>query len=113
MTQERQERYVAPVVNIIDQVDTVVIEAELPGVPKDGTELEVKDGELRIVGHRKSAKNDGQLRINERPRADYLRVFTLSNAINPNSIQAEMKDGVLTVTLHKAEALKPQRIAVQ
>jgi len=113
MRQETQERYVAPVVNIIDKTDTVLVEAELPGVPKDGAEIEIKDGELKIIGHRKFASSSGQLRINERPRADYLRAFTLSNAIDPNNIQAEMKDGILTVKLHKVEAMKPRRITVQ
>ena len=112
-TVEREERFLAPIVNIIDQTDKVLIEAELPGVPKEGVELEVKDGELKMIGRRKAESLSGRTWVAERPHADYLRVFTLSRAVDPNTVKAEMKDGVLTVTLNKVEAMKPKRITIK
>jgi len=110
---DRPDRFLAPMVNIIDHADRVVIEAELPGVAKDGVELEVKDGELKIIGRRKAESIVGRAWISERPHADYLRLFTLSRTVDPSKVDAEMKDGVLTVTLHKVEAMKPKRIAIK
>jgi len=109
---EMTTRYLAPRVNIIEREDAVILQAELPGVPKDGVELEFKDGELVLTGKRKAAESEGRIHVQERPRADFRRVFALSRAIDSQKIDAAMKDGVLTVTLHKVEAVKPRRIAV-
>ncbi len=105
-------RLVAPRVNIVEREDAVVLEAELPGVPKDGVNLEFKDGELILTGKRKMMNGEGRLHIQERPQADFRRVFALSRVIDSQKIDANMKDGVLTVTLHKVEAVKPRRITV-
>lgn len=105
-------RYLAPRVNIIEREDAVLLEAELPGVPKDGVNLEFKDGELVLTGKRKATNGNGRYHLHERPMADFRRVFALSRAIDSQKIDANMKDGVLTVTLHKVEAVKPRRIAV-
>jgi HSP20 family protein len=109
---EMATRLVAPRVNIIEREDAVLLEAELPGVPKDGINLEFKDGELILTGKRQPSNGEGRYHIQERARVDYRRVFGLSRAIDTQKIDAAMKDGVLTVTLHKIEAVKPRRINV-
>ncbi len=111
MTTETKQ-YVCPRVNIIDRPEDVVLEAELPGVPKNGVDIEVKDGELTIIGHRTNG-HQGRYCIAERPRADYRRVFALSDAIDTQRIDATMEAGVLTLTLHKAEERKPKRIEIK
>ena len=112
MTTEVKEQYVSPRVNVIDNVDTVLIEAELPGVPNDGVELEVKDDELTLTGHRKRADGPGQALITERRTRDYRRRFVLSRSIETGNIGAQMRDGVLTVTLPKSGQFRPRRIPV-
>ena len=113
MTTVANQQYISPRVNIIDQAETVLVEAELPGVAKDGVELDIKDGELVLSGRRKPAEGRGTPHIRERSKGDYQRVFTLSKAIDPANVQAEMRDGVLRVTLHKTDAVKPKRIKVK
>jgi HSP20 family protein len=109
---EQSEKTVAPRVNVIDNTDTVLIEADLPGVAKDGIELDVRDGELVLTGHRPGAVEEGTYAIRERTLADYHRIFRLSRAIDSSKVQAEMNGGVLTVTLHKIDAVKPRKIDV-
>ncbi len=109
---ERPITYVMPRVNIIEQPESVIIEAELPGVPKDGIHLEVKDNELTLVGKRAAANGEGRMHVQERAPVDYRRVFALSRAIDPTHVDAEMKDGLLKVTLHKREEVKPRKINI-
>lgn len=109
---EKTSCYMMPRVNILEKADEVVIEAELPGVPKDGTQLEIKDNELTLIGRRKSWESEGRIHLRERAQADYRRVFALSRAIDASRVEAEMKDGVLTVRLPKREEVKPRRISV-
>ena len=111
MTTETKQ-YVCPRVNIIDRADSVVLEAELPGVPKNGVDIEVNQGELTITGHRKNG-HQGRYCIAERPQADYRRVFAVSDAIDTEHIEATMEGGVLTLTLHKTEERKPRRIEIK
>ena len=107
-----RERFVVPRVNIVEHPETVTLEVELPGVPKDGVNLEIKDNELTITGQRKHHDEEAPLRIAERPSADFRRVFTLSRAIDREKVDAHMENGLLTVTLHKAESLRPRKIAI-
>ncbi|MBX7257085.1 MAG: Hsp20/alpha crystallin family protein [Candidatus Hydrogenedentes bacterium] len=109
---EKSSCYMMPRVNIMEKADEVIIEAELPGVSKDGTQIEVKDNELTLTGHRKVSENDGRIHLRERAQADYRRVFALSRAIDTSRVEAEMKDGVLTLRLPKRDEVKPRRISV-
>ncbi len=112
--QERQEQktYVAPRVNIIEHADTVTLEAELPGVPKDQVDVQLNKNELTITGHRVH-NEEGQLRASERPRADFRRVFTLSRAIDQEKVDAHMENGLLTVTLYKTDNMRPRKIDIK
>ena len=105
-------RYLIPRVNVVEDADRVLIEAELPGVGKSDLVPEMKEGELTLLGKRSNGHREGQFIMRERAAADYRRVFALSNAIDPARVEAEMKDGVLTVTLHKTDRVKPRKIVV-
>lgn len=114
MAEKAEEKvYVSPRVNIIERSEDVLIEAELPGVPKDGIELEIKNDELTLIGHRAQSNGARRAVFCERARADYRRVFALSKAIDANRVEAEINDGLLRVTLHKVEAVKPRKIDVR
>ncbi|MFO7975565.1 MAG: Hsp20/alpha crystallin family protein [Candidatus Hydrogenedentota bacterium] len=112
-TAEKSTRYIMPRVNVIEEPDKVRIEAELAGVSKDNIELEVKEGELTLVGHRDHPEGDGRFLLRERAPADYRRVFVVSNAVDTERVNAVMKDGVLNVTLPKTEAFKPRTIEIK
>jgi len=108
----REPAYVLPEVNIFETKDGYVVEAEMPGVSKDGLEITLEGNELTIVGHRHNEVVNGTPIFRERNLADYRRVFELDPAIDAKRIAAKMDQGVLTLTLPKSEGVKPRRIAV-
>ncbi len=108
----RQAEYVLPEVNIFETKDGYVIEAEMPGVSKEGLEITLEGNEITLVGHRKNEAVTGTPLFRERSVADYRRVFELDPAIDTSKISATMDQGVLTLTLPKSEEVKPRRITV-
>jgi HSP20 family protein len=110
--QNRQTDYVAPEVNIFETKDGYVVEAEMPGVNKEGLEITVEGNELTIVGHRNAEQVNGQTLFRERRLADYRRSFELDPAIDTSKVAAKIEQGILTVTLPKSEKVKPRKIAV-
>lgn len=85
----------------------------LPGVTKDGLEITADADELRIVGTRAWKQPEGWTTLHrETAAANYELVLTHENSLNTDKITAELRDGVLNVTLPKAEEIKPRKIAV-
>ncbi len=108
----REPEYVLPEVNIFEVKDGYVVEAEMPGVSKEGLEITLEGSEIAIVGRRKNEAAAGTPLFRERSLADYRRVFELDPAIDASKITAKMEQGVLTLTLPKSEEVQPRRIAV-
>ncbi len=104
--------YATPLANIRETRDGYVLEAEMPGVAKDGLEVTVENGELAIVGRRTAATEPGRSVYRESRLADYRRVFELDPAIDSGKITAKIEQGVLSLHLPKAESVKPRKIAV-
>ena len=111
-TPASERRYVAPEVNIFETKDAYILEAEMPGVAKDGLEITLEGGVLTIVGHRSDVAPMAGALYRESRGADYRRVFELDPAIDTDKINASVDQGVLTLTLPKAERVKPRNIAV-
>ena len=113
-TAERAQpvEYTAPEVNIFETKDGYVLEAEMPGVNKDGLEITLEGSEITIVGRRTRDMVNGESLLRERQFADFRRVFELDPAIDTSKITATMNQGVVTLTLPKSESVKPRRIAV-
>ena len=112
-TDNQQEReYVSPEVNIFETKDGYLLEAEMPGVSKEGLEITLEGNEITIVGHRKNEVVAGSPLFRERALADYRRVFELDPAIDTARITAKMEQGVLNLTLPKSERVKPRKIKV-
>jgi HSP20 family protein len=109
---ERPAEYVAPEVNIFETGEGYVLEAEMPGVSKDGLEITIEGTEITIVGRRYRGEAPGEPLFQESSHADYRRVFELDPAIDTARIAARVEQGVLTLTLPKAEKVKPRRITV-
>lgn len=105
--------YVTPEVNIFETRDGYVVEAEMPGVPKNGLEIMVEGNEITIVGHRAAESLPGEAIFSECARADFRRVFEMDPAIDTARISARINQGVLTLTLPKSEQVKPRRITVE
>jgi len=104
---------VTPRYEIKENADAFGLEVWLPGVAKDGLELTIHEGSLTIVGHRtwKKPENWTQL-YRETSSADFGLTLEHDNTFDADKVHAELRDGILRVTLPKAEALKPRKIAV-
>jgi HSP20 family protein len=107
-----REEYVAPNVNIFETGDGYLLEAEMPGVNKEGLEVTVEGSEITITGRRGAEAVPGQPLFRERHTADYRRVFELDPAIDTAKVSAKIAQGILTVTLPKSEQVKPRKIVV-
>jgi len=112
-TLQTERPFTAPEVNIYELDDGYVLEAEMPGVTKEGLEVTLEGNTLAFTGRREHEAEPGTVLYREsRPAADYRRVFELDPAIDTEKIGAEMRQGVLTLMLPKAERVKPRKIAV-
>jgi HSP20 family protein len=103
--------FVSPSVNIIETKDVYVLEAEMPGVAKEGLDLSLDDNVLTIVG-RRQPDPEANLLYRESNPVDYRRVFELDPSIEGGKINARIEQGILTLTLPKAERAKPRQITV-
>lgn len=107
-----EERYQVPPVDIFETNGDLTVVADLPGVEKDGLKVRVDDDVLTIEGKVHHMEKQANL-INEFELVDYFRQFRLSEEIDREKISAELKNGVLTLKLPKAEAAKPRPIEVK
>ena len=108
-----QEAFVAPEVNISETRDGYVLEAEMPGVNKEGLEITLEGTDITIVGRRGRGKAPGEPLFHESRDLDFRRVFELDPVIDTGKISARMDQGVLTLTLPKSERVKPRKISVE
>ena len=104
--------YLTPLANIVESSDGYVLQAEMPGVTKEGLEITVENGELVIFGRRNVAQPRGREVYRESRGLDYRRVFELDPSIDTPRIVAKIEQGVLHLTLPKAESVKPRTINV-
>lgn len=107
-----REEYIAPEVNIYETQEGYVLQAEMPGVNKEGLEVTLEGTEITLIGRRNSESTQGNALYRERQTADFRRVFELDPAIDTAKISASMEQGVLTLTLPKSERVKPRKITV-
>jgi HSP20 family protein len=110
--ERRPARYVTPLVDIESTESGYTIRAEMPGVDKTGLEVSVDNGELTLLGHRHTTEISGEPVYREIRSDDFRRVYELDPAIDTTKIIARIDQGVLTVTLPKAESVKPRKINV-
>ena len=105
----------APAVDIYEDKDSFVVKAELPGMKKEDIEVTLHDGSLSISGERKGEEKweDAEVHRSERFFGRFQRTMALPTPVNSSGIKAQYRDGVLTVTLPKAEEAKPKQIDVQ
>jgi HSP20 family protein len=108
----RAEEFVAPGVDIFETKEGYVLEAEMPGVNKNGLEITLEGTEITITGRRMNVLPAGEALFRERRPLDYRRTFELDPAIDTGKIAARMNQGVLTLTLPRSAKAKPQKIAV-
>lgn len=104
---------VKPAYEIKETPEAWGLTVHLPGVAKDGLELTAEEGQLRIVGRRQWKQPEGWTALyRESSEAAFELLLSHENAIDVDKIAAELRDGVLRVSLPKHEAIKPRKIAV-
>lgn len=102
-----------PALDLYQNNDNVVAMVELPGMRKEDIEISLHDGMLTIGGERKAQKGEGDNAARtERFTGKFRRSVTLPTRVDANKVSATYKDGILTVTLPKAEEAKPKQIQV-
>lgn len=102
-----------PAINVYDQGGAVVMTAEAPGMKIDDIELTVLGDSLTLKGERKSNEaEDERYYRRERPMGTFTRTVTLPTPVNADSVKAEYRDGVLRVTMEKAEEAKAKKIEI-
>jgi HSP20 family protein len=106
------EQFVAPPASVIETGDGYMLEVEMPGVNKDGLDISVENNELTIVGRRSLPVVEGTLIHHESRLENFRRTFELDPSIDANKIGAKVEQGLVTLTLPKAEHVKPRKITV-
>ncbi len=102
-----------PTLDMAENQDNVVVRAELPGMKKNEIEVSIHDGCLILSGERKSAqKSEDGTHRSERFFGRFQRIVSLPTAVCFDKVKAQYTDGVLTVTMPKAEEAKPKHIDV-
>ena len=106
-------RYYVPATDIYETDQALMVVMELPGVDKKDLELAVENDALRVEGRINLGKYEGlEPLYTEYNVGHFARRFTLSGKIDQGSINAELENGVLTLTLPKAKEAQPRKIAI-
>ena len=111
-TKARPASYAVPRATIREEKEKYLLDLEMPGVRKDGLEITVENNELTLIGRRSDAELKGEAVYRESRPLDYRRVFDLDPSIDAGKITAKMEQGIVTLTLPKAESVKPRKIVV-
>lgn len=104
-----------PAIDVFEREDSVVLKAELPGLKVDDVAVEIDDNVLTISGERKftdTVEDDRYYRV-ERSYGAFRRSMTLPQGIKEDAVQARFADGVLEVTVPKAEAPQPRKVTIE
>ena len=113
VAETREEtRTLTPPVDIFETPEGLGVVADLPGVTKDQVDIRVENGVLTIKGAAPQ-KDEAEPVYREFRLANYFRQFQLSEEVDQEKIQAEMRNGVLSISLPKKEAAKPRQIQVK
>ena len=105
----------APAVDVYEDKDNIIINAEIPGVKKEDIKIELTGNQLTISGERKLEKEEKKKNYHriERFYGNFMRTFTIPDTVQKDKISASYKDGVLKVVLPKAEEAKPKEIKIE
>ena len=107
-----KEKYIRPAVNIIETEEGLVLTADIPGAAKETLDVNVEKGILTISAPTNHSM-PGQAVYQEFELANYYRQFSIPESLDHEKARADFTNGILTLTVPKAEAAKPKRIEVK
>jgi HSP20 family protein len=102
-----------PRVDIYETEKELVLCADMPGVKPDDIDLRYERGELLLHGRVRPRERRGSFLANEYEDGDFHRVFSIHESIDAGHIEAECKNGIVTVHLPKTRAVQPKQISVR
>lgn len=108
----RQIPTVAPLVDILENNDEILLYADMPGVTKENISINIDNGRLALSGVRE-VKSVGAVAWEEFADLEYRRTFSVPQSIDVARVNAELKEGVLLLHLPKSEAAKPRQIEIK
>jgi HSP20 family protein len=105
----------SPAVDIFETANELVLKADLPEVDPKNVGIQIENGTLTLKGERKFEEKSGKAAHHrmERGYGQFVRAFTLPETIDPEKVNADYRNGVLTVTLPKKEVAKPRTVNIQ
>jgi HSP20 family protein len=106
------EQFIAPAATVLENAEGYTLEIEMPGVSKETLEMWVENNELTVLGRRSLLAVEGTLLHRESRSENFRRTFELDPSIDAEKISATIEQGVVSLTLPKAEQVKPRKIAV-
>jgi HSP20 family protein len=106
------EQFIAPAATVLENTDGYTLEVEMPGVSKENLEMWVENNDLTILGRRSMPSVEGTLIHRESRSENFRRSFEIDPSIDAGKISAKIEQGVVTLTLPKADQVKPRKIAV-
>jgi HSP20 family protein len=110
----RPERVFTPAVDIFETDKAITVVADMPGVGKDGLNIDVRDDTLTLTGTVAPAESRNErVLLREYETGSFYRQFRLSNTIDQSKIDATLENGALRLTLPKAEASRPRKIEIK
>ena len=101
-----------PAINVYAHQDGIVITAELPGVKDDDLDITVHRDTVTLRGRRDEISEAGGYHRRERRSGAFGRTFSLPFQVDPERVEAKLRNGILTLTLHRPEQDKPKRIRI-
>ena len=112
-THSSRERILNPPCSIDEETGLVTLRMEMPGVSKEGLDVNIEANTLKVTGTRNPVTIEGTWLLRERPHGRYEKIFTLDDSIDRDKIHAQLIDGMLTIKLHIRETAKPRKIEIR
>ncbi len=108
------DRSLSPAVDVVETGDEIVLTCDLPGVSRDDLDLSISRNVITIKGEKKGEqKKEGSKTFRKETwSGSFQRTLSLPETVDPDKVEASMKDGVLTVKIAKREEVKPRQISV-
>jgi HSP20 family protein len=109
---ERTKKMVRPACRIEEHEGAVALQLEMPGVNRELVDINIDGDTLTIDGHRSEMEGETTYLLRERRGGDFRAVYTIDQRVDRQKVEARMEHGVLHVTLHLKEEVKPRKIEV-
>jgi len=109
------DRTMSPAVDVVEHPDRFTVECDLPGIDRQDVDISLASGVLTIKGEKKSEKVEERDKVyrKETWEGSFQRTVSLPVTVDPDKVEAQLRDGVLTVTLPKKDEAKTRRIELQ